>query len=107
MAERCKLLTLTLLLSLVCQERVQFSDSAGAGEIAQKLVKAHSNWTRMSSPGASIEANEVQRQGSAVQYHFFVRGLPADSFTSSILGPSASANPPFKWKELVSGKMAC
>ena len=32
----------------------------------------------MSSPGASIEAKEVLRQGSTVQYHFFVHGLPAD-----------------------------
>ena len=78
MADRCKLLTLTLLLSWVCQGRGQSSDTAGAGEIAQKLVKAHSGWAKLSSSGASIEASEVLREGSTVQYHFFVHGLPAD-----------------------------
>jgi hypothetical protein len=45
----------------------------------EALVKQHVVWkTKLSSPGASIRVKEVGRQGSLLQYHLYVSGLPSN-----------------------------
>lgn len=52
---------------------------ARARQSAAALIKAHSAWKKnLSNSKVSIEAKEVARQGSLVQYHIFVSGLPTD-----------------------------
>jgi hypothetical protein len=104
MAERCKLLTLTLLLSLVCQGRAQSDALSAAKEGAQKLAKAHAGWTRLSSPGASLEAKEILREGSVVQYHLFVHGLPADKLYQLYSWPVSVREPTVQMEGISVGK---
>lgn len=52
---------------------------AAAEARAKQAVQAHNNWTKQSSPGASIQAKESSRHPDAVQYRLFVTGLPTDS----------------------------
>jgi len=50
-----------------------------AAEMSKALVNGHRAWrTKLSSAGASIQAKEVERQGSLVKYSLTVSGLPAD-----------------------------
>ena len=45
----------------------------------EALVKQHVVWkTKLSSPGASIRVKAVGRQGSLLQYHLDVSGLPSN-----------------------------
>jgi hypothetical protein len=75
---------------LVAQDDVE---TRGA-EIAQSLVKRYVAWqTRVSSPGASIEAKEVARRGSLVQYHLYVTGLPSDSLYAVVQWPVTQRDP--------------
>lgn len=52
-------------------------------EPEQAIVKRHIEWeTTLSSPGVSLQAKEVNRQGSMVFYHIYAHGLP--SFLQSV-----------------------
>lgn len=93
MADRRELIILGLLLILVCRAQAQSADAVRPEEVARKLAKAHSGWTKLSSPGASIEAKEVLRQGSTVKYRFFVHGLPSDQLYSLYSWPVNAREP--------------
>jgi hypothetical protein len=65
-----------------------------AAELSQALVKAHVAWkTKLSSSGASVHVKEVARQGSKVQYHLYVSGLPTDALYTVISWPVTQAKP--------------
>ena len=52
---------------------------ARAAEASQALVKGYIAWrTKLSSPGASIQAKEIARAGSLVKYNLHVSGLPTN-----------------------------
>jgi hypothetical protein len=63
-------------------------------EISQSLVKRHVAWqTKLSSTGASIEAKQVARRGSWVQYHLYVTGLPSDQLYAVVTWPVRQREP--------------
>jgi Cu2+-containing amine oxidase len=63
-------------------------------EISQSLVKRHVAWqTKLSSTGASIEAKQVARRGSWVQYHLYVTGLPSDQLYAVVTWPVTQREP--------------
>jgi len=67
---------------------------ARAGEASQALVKGHVAWeTKLSSPGASIRAKEIGRQGSVVRYNPYVSGLPSEELYTALSWPVAQAKP--------------
>jgi len=60
-----------------------------AAAASERLIQLHRNWTKISAPGASIEAKEVFRSGASgpdlvVKYHFYVKGLPQDKLYESM-----------------------
>jgi hypothetical protein len=57
------------------------------------ILKAHAAWLKQSSPGATLEATQVVRDGSTVQYHLFVKGLPSDSLYWVMEWPVTAAAP--------------
>src|SRR5439155_13828024 len=83
----------TLLLwpiALIAQSDIQARGAA----IAQSLVKRHVAWqTSLSSPGASVEAKEVARRGSFIQYHLYVSGLPSDKLYRVVTWPVTQREP--------------
>ncbi len=65
-----------------------------AAEASQALVKGHVAWkTKLSSPGASIQAKETGRQGSLVRYDLYVSGLPSSEFYTALSWPVGQAKP--------------
>ena len=67
---------------------------ARAGEASQALVKEHVAWeTKLSSPGASIRAKEIGRQGSIVRYNLYVSGLPSEELYTALSWPVSQAKP--------------
>jgi len=93
MADKRELIALGLFLFLVCRGQAQSADAVRPEDLAQKLAKAHAGWTNVSSPGASIEAKEVLRQGSTVKYRFFVHGLPTNELYSLYSWPVNAREP--------------
>ena len=72
----------------------QNNDEARAAELTQRLVKGLVAWqTKVSTLGASIEAKEVGRQGSVVQYHLYVSGLPSEKLYSVATWPVTQREP--------------
>jgi hypothetical protein len=57
------------------------------------ILKAHAAWLKQSSQGATLEATQVVRDGSTVQYHLFARGLPSDALYQVIAWPITAAAP--------------
>lgn len=82
-----------LLLTVTFFGHAQSNLDPHSQEITDALVKAHSGWNKLSSPNASIQAKEVTRQGSVVQYHLFVKGLPTDALYTSYQWPVGAAKP--------------
>ena len=67
---------------------------ARAGEFNQALMKGHVAWkTKLSSPGASIQAKEAERQGRLVSYNLYVSGLPTDKLYKAMTWPVGQATP--------------
>jgi hypothetical protein len=67
---------------------------ARAEEANQALLKAHVAWeTKVSSPGASIQAKEVEREGSVVRYNLYVSGLPTDRLYTAMSWPVGQPKP--------------
>jgi hypothetical protein len=65
-----------------------------AAETSQALVNGHVAWkTKLSSPGASVQVKEVSRQGSLVQYHLYVSGLPSNELYTAVSWPVTQAKP--------------
>jgi hypothetical protein len=82
---------------IVCCTTLMFGQTdteVSANEVAQSLVKGHIAWkTKLSSPGASVRVEEVERQGSVVQYYLYVSGLPRDRLYSYVTWPVTQAKP--------------
>lgn len=87
----------TLILLLPCLSNLTYGQSdveARAAETSQALVKGHIAWkSKLSSPGASVRVKEVGRQGSLVQYHLFVSGLPSDELYTAVSWPVTQSKP--------------
>ena len=67
---------------------------ARAAEVSQSLVKGHIAWrTKLSSPGASIQAKELARADSLVKYNLYVSGLPTDQLYTLMTWPVGQSNP--------------
>src|SRR5260370_18918663 len=63
-------------------------------EMIQALVNGHVAWrTKLSSTGASIQAKEVERQGSLVKYYLTVSGLPTDELYAVMSWPVGQQKP--------------
>jgi hypothetical protein len=74
------------------QLRASLQDpEAAAKERAWQTVQAHVNWARQSTTGARIQAKESARHPDAVQYRFFVIGLPSDAMYLAVSWPIDSA----------------
>lgn len=80
-----------IILLVVCSSTVcctQTDVATRAAEMSRALITAHTAWdTKASGPGASIQAKEVARRGSLVQYHLYVSGLPKDQLYTVISWP--------------------
>jgi hypothetical protein len=60
---------------------------AKAQERASATAQAHLNWTKQTSIGATIRAEESSRHPDAVQYRLFVSGLPTDTTYTAVSWP--------------------
>jgi hypothetical protein len=89
--------TANALFLLVCSSTLicgQTDVETSAAEASQALIKAHVAWkTKLSSPGASIQAKQTGRQGSLVTYSLFVSGLPSDKVYTYMSWPVGQAKP--------------
>jgi hypothetical protein len=87
----------SLVLLLGCLSNFTYGQSdveTRAAETSQALVKAHVAWkSKLSSSGASIQVKEVGRQGSLVQYHLYVSGLPSSELYTAVSWPVTQAKP--------------
>jgi hypothetical protein len=87
----------TVVLLLACSSHLTFGQGdleARSAERTQALMRGHVAWkTKLSSPGASIRVKEVGRQGSVVQYHLYVAGLPSDKLYTAASWPVTQAKP--------------
>lgn len=67
---------------------------AQAAQVAQSLVKRHEAWSsKISTPGASIQAKEFSRENGAVVYRLYVSGLPADKLYTFVEWPVTQPGP--------------
>jgi len=67
---------------------------ARAAEMSKALVNGHRAWrAKLSSAGVSIQAKEVDRQGSVVKYLLTVSGLPADGLYRVMSWPVGQEKP--------------
>src|SRR5262249_22992569 len=88
--ERCMRLnsTIAVLMIVLCSTAIAQQQPADGDKntlnVMQSMVKTHDGWGKLNSPGVSVQAKEVQRQGSWVQYHLFVSGLPSDTVYSVV-----------------------
>lgn len=57
----------------------------------QDILKKHAAWLRLSSPGVTLEARQVSREGSTVQYHLFAKGLSSDALYQVVAWPVTDA----------------
>ncbi len=84
-------------LVLLCSTTFAYGQTdveARAAEMSQALVKGHVAWkTKLSSPGASVRAKEVERHGPAVKYYLYVSGLPADKLYTVMSWPVGQTKP--------------
>ncbi len=63
-------------------------------EASQALVNGHIAWrTKLSSPGASIQAKEIARAESLVKYNLYVSGLPTDRLYTLMTWPVGQPKP--------------
>jgi hypothetical protein len=67
---------------------------ARAQEAAEKIINAHIAWkTKLSSSGASLQAKEIDRQGSHVRYRLYVSGLPSGQLYTVLSWPVNQETP--------------
>jgi hypothetical protein len=87
----------SVVLLLACPSSFTYGQSdveTRAAENTQALMREHVAWkTMLSSPGASVKVKEVARQGSVVQYHLYVSGLPSDKLYTAVSWPVTQAKP--------------
>jgi hypothetical protein len=68
------------------------------------ILKAHAAWLKQSSPGATLEARQVAREGSTVQYHLFAKGLSSDALYQVVAWPVTEAAPQMLMEGVSIGK---
>jgi len=67
---------------------------AGQTQVSpQDILKKHAAWLRLSSPGVTLEAKQVLRDGSIVQYHLLAKGLSSDALYQVVAWPVTAAAP--------------
>lgn len=82
------------LLSFAFGQAAPADCETAARNAAQALLKAHEAWgKKLNTPGASIQAKEVERQGNLVKYHLFVSGLPSDALYTVLNWPVTQPKP--------------
>ncbi len=68
--------------------------SENAQKAVETLVNGHVAWSsKLTSPGASIQIKEIERNGSMIKYRLFVSGLPADKLFSVMAWPVTNQQP--------------
>lgn len=96
------LLPLMALSTLLLASPATSQDSAAKqndlAESVQRLMDVEVGFTQMVPPGMSIEAKEISRKGKSgdnlvVQYHIFVKGIPADTLLQEIQWPVNADKP--------------
>lgn len=92
---RCRALV-TALLTLALLDAAKPQDSAlkpsDVAPLVQRLMDVEVGFDKMVLPGMSIEAKEISRTGKSgddlvVQYHIFVKGVPANTLFQEISWP--------------------
>jgi hypothetical protein len=97
--------SVTLLLSGPTFIFGQTDVEAKAAELSQGMVKMHIAWrTKLSSPGASIEAKEVARAGPMVKYNLRATGLPTDELYTVMSWAVSEAKPSSVMEGVTIGK---
>lgn len=82
------------MVSLAFGQAVPADAEKTARDAAQGLLNAHQAWgKKLTSPGASIRAKEVEREGNLVKYHLFVSGLPSDALYTVLTWPVTQPKP--------------
>ena len=65
-----------------------------ATEASRALIEGHIAWkTKLSTPGASIQAKEVTRTQSLVMYNLYVSGLPTNQLYKLMTWPVGNSDP--------------
>jgi hypothetical protein len=82
-------LIFTLALATLAPSRIRAQSQVSP----QEILKAHGAWVKQSTPNASLEAKEVLRQGAAVEYHLFAKGLPSNVSYRLFTWPVTAAKP--------------
>ena len=98
-------LLLLVLVSVLAPRSLYSQSDINPAQIAQTLVRAHIGWrTRLPSPNTSLQAKEVEREGSVVRYNLYVSGLPTDKLYSVLSWPVGQAKPSTVFQGLSIGK---
>jgi hypothetical protein len=83
----------------------QDTSEAQAAQIAQTLVKQHEAWrSKLSSPGASIQAKESGRENGTVAYRLYVTGLPSEKLYTVLAWPVTQTKPSTAFEGVSLGK---
>ncbi|MGA8089998.1 MAG: hypothetical protein WCA10_22190 [Terracidiphilus sp.] len=69
------------------------SIEARAKQMSDNLIRQHEAWRTMSSPGASIQAKAVSREGNIFSYNLYVTGLPTDQLYTVVAWPVTGEKP--------------
>jgi hypothetical protein len=90
---RCAILGLAFACTAVHLSGQQ-NPQASAAQSVQSLVKQHDAWgSRISTPGASLQAKEAGRDGAAIRYNLYASGLPTDRLYSIVSWPVTQGQP--------------
>lgn len=76
-----------------------------AAQLAQTLIRQHEAWrSKLSTPGASIQAKESGKENGNVLYRLYVTGLPADQLYTVLTWPVNQAKPSQQFEGVSLGK---
>jgi hypothetical protein len=85
--------------------QAQADSQAQTMQLLQSMVKQHEAWgPKVSSPGASIVAKEVGREGATVRYNLYVTGLPTDGLYDVLSWPVTQRTPSTVFQGVSLGK---
>ncbi len=101
---RLSLLALTSMLACSSIVLAQADANSRAFLATQAVVRMHEAWDKIASPGASVEAKEVERQDGVVQYNLYVSGLPTDKLYSAVSWPIEQQQPTTMMQGISIGK---
>jgi hypothetical protein len=90
---------------LALRARAQDITQEQAAQFAQNLIRQHEAWrSKLSTPGASIQAKESGRENGYVHYRLYVTGLPADKLYTVLAWPVTQAKPSQQFEGVSLGK---